>query len=144
MANNIDIDTFLERVEDALHAFQSGRHTAQWPVARYKTSAKAPAKKRAAAKKSARRTPPALSKKLEREATTVLKSRKVRNLLCPVLRRISSDAFDVAKIITPILMTLSFSHTISLPFDPTVYAAIALVITRTGVAALCGDAEKKT
>jgi hypothetical protein len=92
-----------------------------------------PAQIKAARKRRLRKLDP----DVEKQAQKVLENRTFRKLLCPVLKSISTDAFDIAKIATPILLSLSLSHTITLPLLPTAYAAVAVLIARMGVAEWC-------
>jgi hypothetical protein len=61
----------------------------------------------------------------------------IREVLCPALRYISNDIFQIAKVTTPVLLSLSAVGTIVLPAQPMAYAIIAIVIARTGVSAVC-------
>jgi hypothetical protein len=62
---------------------------------------------------------------------------QIREVLCPALRYISNDIFQIAKITTPLLLSLSAAGTIVLPAQPMAYAIIAIVIARTGVSVIC-------
>ena len=78
-------------------------------------------------------------------AENIVRRVDVRKYLCPVLQSVSDDAFDLSKTVTPILVTLSFTGTISIPLEPTLFANIILIISRMGIAALCvGYLEKPT
>lgn len=66
----------------------------------------------------------------------------IRSALCPALKCLSGDAFEIAKVSTPILLSLSLAGTISLPAQPLVFGMIAVIIARSGVAAACGDSGK--
>lgn len=57
--------------------------------------------------------------------------------ICPVLKGISDDAFDVAKAATPVLITLAIAGTIAL--NPVMFALIAVFIARMGVRTFCAD-----
>jgi hypothetical protein len=122
---NLDLELFLDDIGGYLYPFAYGRSGKRGGGGVGRTRV------------------PVLTKGLQDEAKKVLKSGKVRKLICPVLRCISSDVFDVAKITTPILLSLSLSHAITLALQPSLFAAIAVVITRIGVTGLCGDIEKK-
>lgn len=69
----------------------------------------------------------------------VIKSEKLLKYLCPALRSVSDDAFEIAKVITPILLSLAIVGTISLPLAPTLFASIAIFISKMGIAAFCVD-----
>jgi hypothetical protein len=61
----------------------------------------------------------------------------IREVLCPALRYMSNDIFQIAKVTTPVLLSLSAMGTIILPAQPMAYAIISIVIARTGVSGLC-------
>jgi hypothetical protein len=62
---------------------------------------------------------------------------KIREVLCPALKYISHDVFEMAKVTTPVLLSLSAAGTIVLPAQPMAYAIIAIVIAKTGVSVIC-------
>ena len=70
----------------------------------------------------------------------------LRTHLCPALRSVSGDVFDIAKITTPILLSLALAGTIVLPVEPFAFALLAIIISRSGIAALCAEyqPEKKS
>lgn len=61
----------------------------------------------------------------------------LRRYLCPSLQSISHDAFEVARIITPLLVGLKLSGKLAIDLDPWIFAGIALLVERMGVAAFC-------
>ena len=83
----------------------------------------------------------------EKEAGKV-KSLKIKNIiidaLCPSLLKTSDDVFEIAKSSTPVLLTLSLSGTISLPIQPVFFAAAAILLTRSSIAAICKDTHRST
>lgn len=85
------------------------------------------------------------SEELTIERAEKLVSRKdIRKYLCPVLKSVSDDAFEIAKLITPILLSLSLAGTVAIPLSPILFANLAIVISKTGIAALCvGYNDKK-
>ncbi len=68
----------------------------------------------------------------------------IRSILCPALKSLSGDAFEIAKVSTPILLSLSLAGTISLPAQPLVFAMVAVIIARSGVAAVCAQSENNS
>jgi len=62
---------------------------------------------------------------------------RIREVLSPALKYVSDDIFEIAKVTTPLLLSLSAMGTISLPAQPMAYAIIATVIGRTGVSVVC-------
>lgn len=69
----------------------------------------------------------------------LVKRPDIRALLCPALQTASDDAFEIAKIATPILVGLVLAGTLTIPLIPTLFASIALTISRLGIASLCAD-----
>lgn len=67
----------------------------------------------------------------------------LRRVLCPALKSMSSDAHDIAKIITPIIVPLVLAGALSIPLQPFVFAYLAIFISRMGIATLCNDDKKK-
>lgn len=63
----------------------------------------------------------------------------LRAYLCPSLQSLSSDAFEIARVITPLLASLKLSGKIPIDLDPWLFAGIAILIARTGIAAFCAD-----
>lgn len=72
------------------------------------------------------------------QAKTLLKRKKVVAALCPALQSLSNDAFEIAKVMTPTLMTLRATGAIDIPLSPLYFASIAIVIARMGINSLCG------
>lgn len=68
---------------------------------------------------------------------------EVRTILCAALQTTSNDAFEIAKITTPILLGLVFAGVLALPLYPTLFAVVALIIARAGIASFCAGLEKK-
>lgn len=65
----------------------------------------------------------------------------LRGYLCPALDRVSGDAFEIARVITPLLAGLKLAGTAPIDLDPWLFAGLALLIARGGVAAFCGEGE---
>jgi hypothetical protein len=76
-------------------------------------------------------------------AQEIVARRDIRIYLCPALQTVSNDAFDIAKVCTPILVGLVIAGTISIPLLPMLFAAIAFTISRAGVSSLCVGYPKK-
>jgi hypothetical protein len=68
---------------------------------------------------------------------------RLRRHLCPALERVSGDAFEIARLITPLLAALKISGKEPLNLDPWLFAGLALMIERVGVAAFCAGEEEK-
>lgn len=64
---------------------------------------------------------------------------KVKKAICGALLTVSDDLFDVAKNLTIVLFSLSLAGAIPVPLKPAIYAALALVISKTGINAYCAD-----
>jgi hypothetical protein len=71
------------------------------------------------------------------QAEKLVSRKDIRQHLCPALQTVADDAFDLAKVVTPILVPMVLAGTISIPPNPLFFAAIALAIAGMGVAALC-------
>lgn len=78
----------------------------------------------------------------ETVGTQIMSNNVLLKQLCAVLVRISDDTFEIAKIVAPILITFSFSKSISVPTEPFAIALVAIAIGRMGVAAICPDSAK--
>lgn len=57
--------------------------------------------------------------------------------ICAALKSISGDAYDIAKGITTILVTLTLNGTLNMAIEPFALALIAIVIGKMGAAAFC-------
>jgi hypothetical protein len=66
-----------------------------------------------------------------------------RQYICAALRSVSDDAFEIAKVITPVLVPLALTGTIPIPPDPMIVAAIAVAVARVGTSTFCGDYAKQ-
>jgi hypothetical protein len=80
------------------------------------------------------------SKKAARELIT---HERIRDILCPSLQLVSKDVFEIAKIITPLLVGAAIAKTIVIPLQPTIFAAIAILIARIGVTNLCPEIDSQ-
>ena len=63
----------------------------------------------------------------------------IRDRLCPLLKGLSGDAFEIAKVTTPVLLSLSLAGTISLPTQAIFFAAAACLIAKSGITTICND-----
>jgi hypothetical protein len=59
--------------------------------------------------------------------------------ICASMNRISNDLFDLAKSVTPVLVTLSLTGVLTVPAEPVALAVIAIAVARMGVASLCDE-----
>ena len=75
----------------------------------------------------------------EQKARQLLTQKEIRTRLCQALQSNSNDSFEIARIITPLLIELADAGTISIPIMPVQFASITLVIARMGIAELCAD-----
>ena len=80
---------------------------------------------------------------LEIYAIEVVARKDIRAYICPPLQSLSNDAYDIAKVITPILIPLVLAGTLAIPLQPLIFSHISLILARMGVAALCEDYNKK-
>lgn len=75
----------------------------------------------------------------EIDVQQAVRDSRVLKHLCPALDAATEDVFEIAKTITPILLGLILAGTIVLPLVPALFAGLAILISRIGVAALCVD-----
>jgi hypothetical protein len=68
----------------------------------------------------------------------------IRDALCPSLLKTSNDVFEIAKVSTPTLLTLSLSGIISLPIQPVFFAAAAILLAGSSIAKICKDTHQPT
>jgi len=66
----------------------------------------------------------------------------LRRHLCPALDRATGDAFEIARLVTPLLAGLKVSGKVPIDLDPWLFAGVALLIARMGVAAFCAEDQK--
>lgn len=79
---------------------------------------------------------------VQQQATELVANKNFRYYLCSGLKTASNDSFEIAKIITPILIGLVTAGTITIPLTPILFASIALVITRASISSICADFDK--
>ena len=75
----------------------------------------------------------------EQKTRQLLTQKEIRTRLCQALQTTSNDSFEIARIITPLLIELAAAGTISIPIIPVQFASITLVIARMGATELCAD-----
>lgn len=80
----------------------------------------------------------------EQKAKEIIARKDIRDYLCPALQTVSNDAFDISKVITPILVGLVVAGTISIPLVPVLVASMAFVIARMGISTICKDYKKES
>ena len=79
----------------------------------------------------------------KRLARRMIAGQDFKLYLCPTLRATPDNPIEIARLITPILIKRIAAGAISIPLLPTLFAAIALAISQTGVANLCkGTADQ--
>ena len=66
-----------------------------------------------------------------------IRKHNLKKYLCPVLQQFSGDVMEIMKTITPILFAISSAKVIELPFNHLIYAGIAILISRSGIASFC-------
>lgn len=64
---------------------------------------------------------------------------KIGKYICPALRSVSNDAFEIAKIITPVLAGLSLVGTVSFPLEPLFIGILSIIIARMGISSFCAN-----
>ena len=83
------------------------------------------------------RCPAAEVAKATRDAEHLIKQQGVLERLCPALRTVSGDLGAVAKAITPALLPLAIGPQAVLSITPLAFGALAVVVVRAEVRALC-------
>ena len=78
----------------------------------------------------------------EQKAEEYVRKKEIMEHICPGLQTISNDAFEITKVITPILLGLAVTGTISIPMIPILFASIGLVIARMGTKTLCANYDE--
>jgi hypothetical protein len=80
--------------------------------------------------------------KAKQHAEALIKQESVLERLCPTLRTVSGDLGAVAKVITPTLLPLAIGPHALIPLTPLAFGALAFVVVRAGVSAICPDKSK--
>ena len=84
-------------------------------------------------------------KKLEKallEAKVLVQKNDIKKLICPTLLSVTGDVFEYSKTITPILMAAIIAKTIIMPLDAMIFAAIAIVVAKSGASVICAGHDK--
>jgi hypothetical protein len=68
-------------------------------------------------------------------AKDIVDRQDIRARLCPSLNSLADDSREIAKVVTAAMLPLAIVGT--LPLSPLVFAAVAIVIARMGIKALC-------
>jgi len=68
--------------------------------------------------------------------------RTVLDAICPALQSITGDSFEIAKITTPVLLSLSLAGTINIPSSPLVFGLFAVLLSKAGVESICRNIKK--
>ena len=63
----------------------------------------------------------------------------MKEALCPVLRNISEDVFDLAREIIPILLVWAVEQKHGFSMDPVLLSTFVVLLSKVGVAKWCGD-----
>ncbi|MEB3177634.1 MAG: hypothetical protein VKL59_01110 [Nostocaceae cyanobacterium] len=73
----------------------------------------------------------------KKEAEEILARQDIKAILCPALKNITNDAYDLANAITPLLFGAVIAGTIVVPLNPVFFGWVAIVIAKAGAASLC-------
>jgi hypothetical protein len=68
----------------------------------------------------------------------LLKRYALKDDLCPALHSVSDDAFEIAKVVTPVAIGLEAAGTLP-ALAPAAVAAIAIALAKVGIAVYCAD-----
>ena len=71
------------------------------------------------------------------EAEKILKKPEMLKHICPALKSISGDAFEISKILVGVLLPLGIAGIIAIPLHPLIFGVIAIMISRAGIASIC-------
>lgn len=77
----------------------------------------------------------------QRKAKELLARRDILEYLCPTLKVGADDAFTMSNTIAQILVPLAIAGSLSIPLVPTLFASMALLISRIGIANLCKEKQ---
>jgi hypothetical protein len=80
---------------------------------------------------------PAEVEAAKQQAEALIRHQSFRDRICPALRSASDDVGEIAKIATPILLTASLGPQAPVSLSVLGCAAVAFVVARAGVAAVC-------
>jgi len=89
--------------------------------------------------KARRRVKTDEAKEYQRIATQLLRQRRLNTALCKALHSVAHDVFEIAKTITPLLISLNLAGLTTIPVNPLLFATIAMTIYRMGISALCAE-----
>jgi hypothetical protein len=62
--------------------------------------------------------------------------------ICEAVKACAEDIREIAKVLSAALLPLALAGTIALPITPLAFAALAFVVARAGVHAICADPAK--
>lgn len=79
----------------------------------------------------------------QQKAEKLIKRKDVRDYLCPALQTLSGDTSTFGNTATQVLLAAVMAGQLSIPLVPVLFASIALVVSRMGIATLCADYDKK-
>jgi hypothetical protein len=113
-------------------AIRNYRELTTSPTARRKVSGKGSSPR-------TKRTKYPSAQRMERQVEELVAQPDFKKYFCPFLKAISNDAFEIAKVITPILIALMAAGKIQINLDPLIFAAISIFIARAGTASVCED-----
>jgi hypothetical protein len=77
------------------------------------------------------------------KAGEVVGAEAFKRALCAALTSATSDSFEIAKVVIPILGGLVAAGTLAIPLSAFVYAGVAVGVSRMGIAAYCAEFRAK-
>ncbi|MBR8836925.1 MAG: hypothetical protein DSM106950_23700 [Stigonema ocellatum SAG 48.90 = DSM 106950] len=85
------------------------------------------------------------SEKSKEEAEQIVRRKDIKEYICPGLKSLTNDTFNIANTIIPVLVGAILSGTLMIPLDPMLFGWITVAIAKAGTASLCNDydSEKK-
>ncbi len=77
----------------------------------------------------------------KKAAEEIAEKKDIREIICSCLKEGANDSYEIAKLITPILLPLIIAETIVMPASILIFAWLAILISKSGVAGFCKDIE---
>ncbi len=73
----------------------------------------------------------------QKEAEKIIQRQDFKQLICSSLTKVTDDAFEISKMMTPILIGAVLAETIVMPLNPILFGWVAILIARSGLAGFC-------
>jgi hypothetical protein len=70
-----------------------------------------------------------------------LMQKDISPYICPALKSITNDAYDIGKTLVPVLVPLALVGTITIPLNSVFFGMLALIIAKSGISTICPDED---